>query len=61
MTHGHGFWFLLVWACVVWYSTTTVYVAVRGSLDIQQMLRDLMKRGARREDGSPGDSRKTEE
>ncbi|MEQ1851130.1 MAG: hypothetical protein ABMA01_05995 [Chthoniobacteraceae bacterium] len=51
MTHGHGFWFLLVWACVVWYSTTTVYVSVRGLRDIRRMLRDLVARGERRDGG----------
>ena len=47
MTHGHSFWFWLVWACVIWYSTITVYVSVKGALDIQQMLRDLKARGER--------------
>ena len=47
MTHGHSFWFLLIWACVVWYSTITIYVSVKGALDIQQMLRDLKERGER--------------
>ena len=28
-------------ACVVWYSSITVYVAIRGSLDIKHMLRRL--------------------
>ena len=32
-------WLLLVLACVVWYSTITFYVAVRGFLDIKHMLR----------------------
>ena len=53
MTHGHGFWFLLLWACVIWYSTITLYVSVRGALDIKQMLRDLQARGARRNEDSP--------
>ena len=34
-------WLLLVLACVVWYSTITFYVAVRGFLDIKHMLRRL--------------------
>ena len=41
MTHGHSFWFWLTWACVIWYSTVTIYVAVRGLFDIKQMLRNL--------------------
>jgi len=51
MTHGHSFWFWLVWACVVWYSTITIYVSVKGAFDIRQMLRDLKERGEKR-DGS---------
>jgi hypothetical protein len=54
MTHGHSFWFFLIWVCVVWYSTITVYVSVRGALDIRQMLRDLKARGERREGETPG-------
>ncbi len=37
----HPFWFLLVMACVGWYTTITVYVAVRGSFDVRRMLRKL--------------------
>ncbi len=40
-----------MWACVVWYSTITIYVAVKGSTDIKQMLKRL-KQG-RDEDGPP--------
>jgi hypothetical protein len=38
---SHWFWWSLTLACVAWYSTITVYVAVRGVVDIQQMLRRL--------------------
>jgi len=31
-------------ACVVWYSTITVYVAIKGAGDIKQMLARLDKR-----------------
>jgi hypothetical protein len=41
-------WWLLAWACVVWYSTLTVYVAVKGLFDIKRMLASL-----RRPDGPP--------
>jgi hypothetical protein len=41
MTHGHSIWFWLVWACVIWYSTITVYVSVKGAFDIKHMLRKL--------------------
>lgn len=47
MSHGHTFWFLLTWICVVWYSTITIYVSIKGAFDIKQMLRDLRARGAR--------------
>ena len=30
MIAEHPFWWLLTMACVVWYSTITVYVAIRG-------------------------------
>lgn len=36
-----GLWGLLVAACLIWYSTMTVYVAVRGVVDIRAMLRRL--------------------
>ena len=41
MIGAHWFWLLLVLACVGWYSTITFYVAVRGFLDIQHMLKRL--------------------
>ena len=37
------FWWLLTWACVVWYSTLTLYVAVRGLADIKKMLAQLQR------------------
>jgi heme exporter protein D len=54
MTHGHSLWFWLVWAVVIWYSTITVYVAVKGAFDIRQMLRDLKRDQARDDDQRPG-------
>ena len=41
MIGEHWFWALLLLAVFVRYSTTTVYVAIRGDLDVRQMLRDL--------------------
>ena len=35
------FWWLLVMACVAWYSTITIYVAIRGGYDIKHMLARL--------------------
>jgi hypothetical protein len=37
----HFLWWLLTMACVVWYSTITVYVAIRGAADIREMLTHL--------------------
>ena len=35
------FWQLLMYAVVIWYSTITIYVAIRGAYDIKHMLREL--------------------
>jgi hypothetical protein len=43
MLRNNPFWGLLTIAVLVWYSTITVYVAVRGSLDIKEMLRRLKR------------------
>jgi len=41
MSGDHWFWWLAMLAVMVWYSTVTVYVAIKGTLDIRQMLRRL--------------------
>ena len=41
------FWWLLLMAVIVWYSTVTVYVAIRGSLDVKHMLQALEQRDDR--------------
>jgi hypothetical protein len=41
MIGEHWFWWLLAVACIVWYSTITVYVAYRGFFDIKRMLKNL--------------------
>ena len=38
---NHWFWWTMTAACVVWYSTITVYVAIKGVADIRNMLRRL--------------------
>ena len=43
MIGEHFFWWLLTMACVVWYSTITVYVAFKGLADIKEMLAKLGK------------------
>ena len=40
----HFFWWLLTMACVVWYSTITAYVSVKGVADIRDMTRRLSAR-----------------
>jgi hypothetical protein len=40
---AHAFWYLLTVAVVMWYSSVTVYVAIRGSMDIRSMLRRLRR------------------
>ncbi len=35
------FWLVLSVVCVVWYSTITVYVAIKGFWDIKSMLERL--------------------
>jgi hypothetical protein len=46
MLSNHPFWGILMLAVLVWYSTITVYVAVRGAMDIKQMLRKLKENHA---------------
>jgi len=36
-----NFWWLVVVTCLVWYSTITVYVSIRGLRDIKNMLARL--------------------
>ena len=38
---SHWFWGVLTVACVIWYSTITVYVAIKGASDIKNMLARL--------------------
>jgi hypothetical protein len=54
MLKSHPFWGLLTLAVLAWYSTITIYVAIRGAIDIRHMLRRLGERsrdGSRDEDG----------
>jgi hypothetical protein len=52
MIGEHWFWWLVTLAVLVWYSTVTIYVALKGALDIRQMLRRL-KEGEKQRD-KPG-------
>ncbi len=42
-TGRHWFWGAILAACIVWYSTVTIYVAIRGALDIKHMLARLQR------------------
>lgn len=43
MLTNHPFWGILTLAVLVWYSTVTIYVAIRGAFDIRHMLHELKK------------------
>lgn len=43
-TQGHLFWWLVTAAAVIWYSTITIYVAIRGTADVREMLKNLSER-----------------
>ncbi len=44
MLNNHPFWAALVLAVLAWYSSVTVYVAIRGAVDIKHMLRSLAEK-----------------
>ena len=52
MIDQHWIWWLLTMACVVWYCTITIYVAIKGSADIKRMLKRLA-------DGAEEEARET--
>ncbi len=37
----HWFWWVITSLVLVWYSTVTIYVAIRGAMDIRGMLERL--------------------
>ena len=41
MLTDHWFWGAVTLVCLAWYSTVTVYVAIKGAGDIRSMLRRL--------------------
>jgi len=53
MLTDHWFWGGLTLAVLVWYSTITVYVAVRGAADIRTMLSHLGKAKKDSTDSNP--------
>lgn len=44
MLSNHPMWGLLMLAVIVWYSTVTIYVTIRGAIDIKSMLRELARK-----------------
>jgi hypothetical protein len=49
MNLAERFWWLLTIFAVGWYLTVTVYVAIRGALDIRKMLARLESQQSREE------------
>ena len=43
MPDAADLWWIISIACVVWFSTVTAYVAVRGAIDIRHMLERLKR------------------
>jgi len=43
MLKNHWFWGATTIACLAWYSTITIYIAIKGAIDIRSMLRRLSK------------------
>ena len=43
MLKNHWFWGATTIACLAWYSTITIYIAIKGIIDIRSMLRRLSK------------------
>ena len=59
MILDHWFWWLIAMACLIWYSTITIYVAVKGAKDIKNMLRRLANLNEQRPtEGNVGDPRR---
>jgi hypothetical protein len=50
----HWFWLSITIACIVWYSTVTVYVAFKGIADIKQMLARLAAQAQRHREEKEG-------
>jgi len=45
----HWFWLALMAAVLIWYSTITIYISVRGAIDIKEMLGRLDQRAKEEE------------
>jgi hypothetical protein len=53
MLKNHWFWGATTLVCLAWYSTITVYVAIKGAVDIRDMLRRLSDGNARSQEPAP--------
>jgi len=51
----HWFWIGIVVAVIVWYSTITVYVTVKGAKDIKSMFARLSNQSAASSSDAPSD------
>jgi len=51
----HWFWLGIVAAVIVWYSTITIYVSIRGAFDIKQMFARLGRQSADSPNDTPSD------
>jgi hypothetical protein len=46
---SHWFWLTMIGGVLVWYSTITIWVAIRGARDIREMVKRL-------DEGSDGEA-----
>ncbi len=53
MSLAERFWWLMTIATVVWYSTITVYVAIKGAFDIKSMLKRLEEQHGNKNEDRP--------
>jgi len=56
----HWFWLIMTAACVIWYSTITVYVAIKGASDIKSMLHRLSRSDLNTDQTDQTDSHRSE-
>lgn len=54
----HWFWLALTIAVVIWYSSVTIFVAIRGAMDIRSMLARLDAAHQLRKQSANANSRK---
>ena len=43
-----NFWLIMTITVLAWYSTITIYVTIRGTMDVKQMLKRLGEKEDRR-------------